>query len=148
MGKPKEKHDLPPFGHYSMKPNWYLNYCLPKLSPPANVMFDVIWGRSRPLVSGEFEAGIRRLMRLSGMSSGLVQRSISELAGHDLIQIISGPSGKSRKTYKVVVYSPEAARLKFKDMPKTVCRKTTQKRVPKCCTDKAEICADSLHTIQ
>lgn len=147
-GAVEDNPKLPPWGHYCQFPNWFTNYCLPKLSPPASALYVVLWAGCHPKSEARLKASIRTLMRLTGQSSGLVQRAISELEGRELIEGVEGKHRRDSNTYTVRIYPADGARLKFKNMPKFVCSKKAQRIVSNRRTQKPKDCIDLPHTFQ
>jgi DNA-binding transcriptional MocR family regulator len=115
----EEKRELPPFGPYTMVPMWFYRYCQRLLSPSAITLYGTIRAMSRWKTNKPCSLPMKSLQTITGLCAGTVIRALNELEQRELITCAVGETTRDRNSYMPVLYTPEQARDKFKDMQKT-----------------------------
>ena len=120
----QEKKPLPTFGPYSMVPTWFLNYCVPIVGPSAACVWLLLWSKCRWMQDVyTVPISTKSISRILNLNPSTTITALNNLMANGLLTANRAQVGRIPKTYTVIVYAPESARLRFKSTPKSCSRK-------------------------
>ncbi len=127
--------ELPPFGPYTVIPQWFMSLVAPVLEHSTKWVYVVIWSSSRWQIQKPCMMSMRELARAAGTGKNQAVVGIAVLLAAGLIEAIPG-KGKNRKWYLPKIYTPEEAKAKYTDEWRKSYPKWVQTVVPATGTKK------------